>query len=152
MPKLYRPLRDLLGAEVQIKTEKTLYTVQGPVCTVYSSSYFFRHGDSYYKSVKKPYNEYKINKIISWHSRFKFSPDSGRVAALRPISLSAWQVKLAKYFSFIVSMERMRRFSRPSNNSSSSVDRRRMGPWNQISWKRKSSCQLANEAWGPGTT
>jgi hypothetical protein len=49
-------------------------------------------------------------------------------------------------------MERMRRFSRPSNNSSSSVDRRRMGPWNQISWKRKSSCQLANEAWGPGTT
>ncbi len=92
-----------------------------------------------------------VAKKFSILCTFKSSPDRGRVAALRPISLSAWQVKLAKYFSFIVSMERMRRFSRPSNNSSSSVDRRRIGPWNQISWKRKSSRQSTGNAWGPGT-
>ena len=60
-------------------------------------------------------------------------PDMGMVAELRPSSLSAWQVKLAKYLWLMVSMERISLFSRPSNNSSSSVDRRRIGPWNQIS-------------------
>ena len=65
-------------------------------------------------------------------------PDMGMVAELRPSSLSAWQVKLAKYLWLMVSMERISLFSRPSNNSSSSVDRRRIGPWNQISWNKES--------------